>query len=63
MGHSIINRTSSVDVGHFALKYGGGGHKQVGSCQVKYEEVDSVVNELLQVINSNPDKPEPNRLE
>jgi hypothetical protein len=53
IGHSIINRTSSVDVGHFALKHGGGGHKQVGTCQVKYEEVDNVVNELLQVINPN----------
>lgn len=57
IGHSIINRTSSVDVGHFALKHGGGGHKQVGTCQVKYEEVDNVVNELLQVINPNPGKP------
>jgi len=52
IGHSIINRTSAVDVGHFALKYGGGGHKQVGTCQVRYEEVDKVVNELLQIINS-----------
>ena len=51
IGHSIINRTSAVDVGRFALKHGGGGHKQVGTCQVKYEEVDHVVNELLQIIN------------
>jgi hypothetical protein len=58
IGHSIINRTSSVDVGHFALKYGGGGHKQVGTCRVKYEEVDHVVNELLQIINPDPDPPE-----
>ena len=60
IGHSIINRSSSVDVGHFALKYGGGGHKQVGTCQVKYEAVDNVVNELLQVINPDPDKLELN---
>jgi oligoribonuclease NrnB/cAMP/cGMP phosphodiesterase (DHH superfamily) len=52
IGHSIINRTSTVDVGHFALKHGGGGHKQVGTCQVKYEEVDNVVSELLQIVNS-----------
>jgi oligoribonuclease NrnB/cAMP/cGMP phosphodiesterase (DHH superfamily) len=51
IGHSITNRTSTVDVGHFALKYGGGGHKQVGTCQVKYEEVDKVVSELLRLIN------------
>jgi oligoribonuclease NrnB/cAMP/cGMP phosphodiesterase (DHH superfamily) len=51
VGHSIINRTSPVDVGSLTLKYGGGGHKHVGTCQVKYEEVDTVVQEMLQVIN------------
>jgi nanoRNase/pAp phosphatase (c-di-AMP/oligoRNAs hydrolase) len=58
IGHSIINPTSAVHVGYFTLKHGGGGHKQVGTCQVKYEEVDNVVNELLQIINPSPDKSE-----
>ena len=52
VGHSIINRTSTVDVGSLALKYGGGGHKQVGTCQVKYDDVDRIVAEMLQVINA-----------
>ena len=52
IGHSIINRTSTVDVGSVALKYGGGGHRQVGTCQVNREEADQVVKELLQAINS-----------
>jgi len=52
IGHSIINKTSSVDVGSLALKYGGGGHKQVGTCQVPYEEADTVVKEILAAINS-----------
>ena len=51
VGHSITNRTSTVDVGSLVLKYGGGGHKQVGTCQVKYEDVDRIVAEILQVIN------------
>jgi nanoRNase/pAp phosphatase (c-di-AMP/oligoRNAs hydrolase) len=51
VGHSIINRTSAVDVGSMVLKYGGGGHKQVGTCQVKYEDVDRIIGEMLQVIN------------
>ena len=51
VGHSIINRSSSVDVGSLVLKYGGGGHKQVGTCQVRYDEVDRIVGEMLQVIN------------
>jgi nanoRNase/pAp phosphatase (c-di-AMP/oligoRNAs hydrolase) len=52
VGHSVINKTSSVDVGALTLKYGGGGHKKVGTCQVKYEEVDKIVQEMLQVINA-----------
>ena len=51
VGHIIINRSSSVDVGSLVLKYGGGGHKQVGTCQVRYDEVDRIVGEMLQVIN------------
>lgn len=51
VGHSIINRTSAVDVGSMVLKYGGGGHKQVGTCQVKYEDLDRIIAEMLQIIN------------
>ena len=52
IGHSIINRTSRVDVGSLALRYGGGGHKQVGTCQVPYEEADTVFKEILEAINA-----------
>ena len=52
VGHSIINRTSAVDVGSLVFKYGGGGHKQVGTCQVKYEDIDRIIAEMLQVINA-----------
>ena len=52
VGHSIINKTSTVDVGMLTLKYGGGGHKKVGTCQVDYDEVDRIVAEMLQIINS-----------
>ncbi len=53
VGHSILNRTSAVDVGSLVLKYGGGGHKQVGTCQVKYDDVNRIVGEMLQVINAS----------
>ena len=52
VGHSILDRTSRVDVGSLVLKYGGGGHKQVGTCQVEYDDVDRIVGEMLQVINA-----------
>lgn len=53
VGHSIINPTSSIDVGVLTLNYGGGGHKRVGTCQVAYEEVDKVVAEMLDFINAS----------
>jgi len=53
VGHSIINPTSSIDVGVLTLNYGGGGHKRVGTCQVAYEDVDRVVGEMLDVINAS----------
>lgn len=48
VGHSIIKRTSRTDVGSLMLKYGGGGHRAVGTCQVAYEEADMVVAELVE---------------
>jgi nanoRNase/pAp phosphatase (c-di-AMP/oligoRNAs hydrolase) len=47
VGHSVINRTSRTDVGSLMLKYGGGGHKAVGTCQVPYGEADRVLTELI----------------
>jgi nanoRNase/pAp phosphatase (c-di-AMP/oligoRNAs hydrolase) len=51
IGHSIINRTATLDVGSILLHYGGGGHRQVGTCQVSNEQADTVVNEILEKIN------------
>jgi len=48
VGHSIINRTSTVDVGSLLLFYGGGGHKQVGTCQVSYDEADKIISEIIE---------------
>ncbi|MBW2193620.1 MAG: exopolyphosphatase [Deltaproteobacteria bacterium] len=52
IGHSIINKSSRVDVGSLALKYGGGGHRQVGTCQVPYEAADTALKEILDAINA-----------
>ena len=47
VGHSILNRTSKTNVGKLLLKYGGGGHNQVGTCQVDYGDAGKVINELV----------------
>ena len=51
-GHSIINRTSNADVGSIMLSHGGGGHKKAGTCQVKNEDADRIVEELIQKLNA-----------
>lgn len=52
-GKSILNRTSKTNVGSLMLKYGGGGHKQVGTCRVENEKVDDVLKELVETITSD----------
>ncbi len=47
MGYSILNRTATADVGSLMLRFGGGGHRRVGTCQVPYEEADKVVAMLI----------------
>ncbi|MDO4785360.1 MAG: exopolyphosphatase [Fretibacterium sp.] len=52
VGYSVLNRTATVDVGKLMLKYGGGGHRRVGTCQVPYSEADRVLGEMLEEINA-----------
>ncbi|MBQ7264029.1 MAG: exopolyphosphatase [Synergistaceae bacterium] len=51
VGYSVLNRTATVDVGKLMLKYGGGGHRRVGTCQVPYAEADRILEEMLVEIN------------
>lgn len=50
VGHSVLNRTSKVDVGALMLKYGGGGHRVVGTCQFANDVMSEKVPELLEEI-------------
>src|SRR5574344_903816 len=47
VGYSVLNRGCSIDVGDLMLKYGGGGHKVVGTCQFSNETMGAKVPELL----------------
>jgi len=53
VGHSILNRSSKTNVGALMLKYGGGGHPQVGTCQVPYEDANRVIGELTEEMKKN----------
>ena len=47
VGYSILNRTSTVDVGKLMLKYGGGGHRKVGTCQFSDETMPTELPKML----------------
>ncbi|MEW6366281.1 MAG: exopolyphosphatase [Acidobacteriota bacterium] len=47
VGHNIFNRTSKTDVGALMARYGGGGHRGAGTCQVASTEADRTVREIL----------------
>ena len=54
MGKSIIDRSSTVDVGELMLAYGGGGHEAAGTCQVANEDAECVLGELVEKVNAQP---------
>ncbi|KGY14055.1 exopolyphosphatase [Vibrio tubiashii] len=52
-GKSIFDRSSKTNVGELMLKYGGGGHKAAGTCQIDNEQADAVQQELIAAITSD----------
>ncbi|NVK19441.1 MAG: exopolyphosphatase [Methylocystaceae bacterium] len=52
-GKSLLDRSAKTDVGHLMLKYGGGGHRQVGTCRIENDRVDEVLKELIAKITAD----------
>jgi nanoRNase/pAp phosphatase (c-di-AMP/oligoRNAs hydrolase) len=52
IGKSIVNRNSDFDIGALCLKYGGGGHKNAGTCQLENDEVDAKLPDIIAEMNS-----------
>lgn len=50
VGHSIFNRTSKTDVGALMDKYGGGGHRGAGTCQLPNAHAETKVREIIEQI-------------
>lgn len=46
IGKSIVNRSSQVNIGELMLQYGGGGHRNAGTCQVPNDQTETVLAEL-----------------
>ncbi|MCG9576249.1 exopolyphosphatase [Vibrio tubiashii] len=52
-GKSIFDRSSKTNVGELMLKYGGGGHKAAGTCQIDNDKAEVVQKELISAITSD----------
>ncbi|HEX7705968.1 MAG TPA: exopolyphosphatase [Thermoanaerobaculia bacterium] len=53
VGHSIFNRTSKTDVGALMNRYGGGGHRGAGTCQLAIGEAEEKIAEILTQIRGD----------
>ena len=47
VGYSILNKTCKVNVGSLMLKYNGGGHEKVGTCQFSDENMETDLPKML----------------
>ena len=54
MGHSILDRSSTADIGAAMLRHGGGGHRAAGTCQVPHERAEAVLAEVIGAVGSSP---------
>ena len=53
IGKSIFNKTSTVDIGELCLSYGGGGHRNAGTCQIDNDKIDQVLPEIIELWGLN----------
>jgi nanoRNase/pAp phosphatase (c-di-AMP/oligoRNAs hydrolase) len=57
VGYSIINKTCNVDLGAIVRKFGGGGHRVAGTCQVDHEQftvtLQSIVDQMSGLVKTN----------
>ena len=49
-GRSIIDRSSTADIGEVMLGHGGGGHAAAGTCQVPHAETARVLSEIIDAV-------------
>jgi nanoRNase/pAp phosphatase (c-di-AMP/oligoRNAs hydrolase) len=53
VGKSIIDRGNAIDIGALMLYYGGGGHRNAGTCQVEQDRTETVLHELISVLSAS----------
>jgi nanoRNase/pAp phosphatase (c-di-AMP/oligoRNAs hydrolase) len=51
VGKSILDRSNQVDIGALMLGFGGGGHRNAGTCQVSHEAAERTLHEVVAALN------------
>ena len=51
IGKSIVNKASNADIGALCLQYGGGGHRNAGTCQLDNDKVDAELPKIIEALN------------
>jgi nanoRNase/pAp phosphatase (c-di-AMP/oligoRNAs hydrolase) len=51
IGRSILDRSSTIDIGALCLSYGGGGHEAVGTCQIDNAHAEEIKAELIRKLS------------
>lgn len=52
VGKSILDRSNKANIGSIMLEYGGGGHKNAGTCQIENDRAEDVLKELIKRLNA-----------
>jgi nanoRNase/pAp phosphatase (c-di-AMP/oligoRNAs hydrolase) len=46
-GKSILDRSSTLNIGELMLSYGGGGHEAAGTCQLPNDQADELLKQVI----------------
>ena len=52
VGRSIVDRSSTFDIGALMLAHGGGGHEAAGTCQIDNERAETVLAEIVATLEA-----------
>ena len=53
IGKSILDKRSEANIGELCLAYGGGGHKNAGTCQLDNDRVDALLPDIIAALNKD----------
>ena len=53
MGKSILNKSNNTDIGSLMLEFGGGGHRNAGTCQIASNEIEALLPEIVERVGGN----------